>query len=447
MAESEMRSKKLVHEGCTIYKEKPFVYVLSSKLRTEYCDFCLKKGQFMKCSGCHYVYYCGKVCQKDGWSVHKSECRGLKRVAPRILPDAARFIARLIHILRKGGDLVKSYYLENCFRMYKDLMSHYPNIKGDQQRMEHFTSLCAVLFEFLGDDSLPNSAELMGMYGRMCINSFNIIDQELQCIGTGMYLGASVIDHSCSPNAVAIFDGPILSIRALQTFQYLDWSQIKISYIDILNTTKDRQSELEAAYYFLCKCPKCLEPEPPEINAAACPNEKCDNHIDTEIITPGDKCAKCDTVVSETFLKRFKEVIEFTDLHLQNMKQLAYFDVCEICLKKQEGVLHKFNIKHVKTLDLAFQSSIDFQKWDFARKFALELVDAFYKYYGHVHPITGLLHLKLGKILLFEENDQLALEHLTKAYQILKIIHGVGSHLFKDELVPLLQQARAAIAN
>lgn len=36
--------------------------------------------------------------------------------------------------------------------------------------MEHFTTLCAVLFEFLGDFSLPNSAELMGMYGRVSKN-------------------------------------------------------------------------------------------------------------------------------------------------------------------------------------------------------------------------------------------------------------------------------------
>ncbi|KAJ3664643.1 hypothetical protein Zmor_000196 [Zophobas morio] len=440
-----MRTKKLVHEGCTIHKEKPFVYVLSSRLRTERCDYCLKKGQFMKCSGCHYVHYCGKICQKDGWSVHRFECRNLKRVSPRVLPDAARLLARLIQILRKGGDLVKSYYLENCFRMYKDLMSHYPNIKGDKPRMEHFTSLCAVLFEFLGDDILPNSAELMGMYGRMCINSFNIMDQELQCLGTGMYLGASVIDHSCTPNAVATFEGPVLYIRALKTFHYLDWSQIRISYIDILNTTKDRQKELETAYYFLCQCPKCLGPEPPEIQAAACPNPTCDNSIDAQNASPGDSCSKCGTPISETFLSNFNEVLEFTDMHLQNMKQMAYLDVCEICLQKQRGVLHKYNIKHVKTLDLAFQSSIDFQKWDFARTLALELVDAYYKYYGGVHPVTGLLHLKLGKILLFEESDELALEHLTTAYKILKITHGVGSSLFKEELGPLLKQAQMAL--
>lgn len=113
--------------------------------------------------------------------------------------------------------------------------------------MDHFTSICAVLFEFLGDRSLPNSAELMGMYGRvsvtkmfyfttcssnnwsfqMCINSFNICNQDFQCIGTGIYLAASIIDHSCEPNAVAIFEGTTLNIRSIKPLQELDFTKVK----------------------------------------------------------------------------------------------------------------------------------------------------------------------------------------------------------------------------
>lgn len=111
--------------------------------------------------------------------------------------------------------------------------------------MEHFTSVCAVLFELLGNSFLPNSAELMGMYGRvssikmipqrsfliisqfqMCINSFNICNQDFQCIGTGIYLAASIIDHSCDPNAVAIFEGTTLNIRNTKPIEKLDFTQV-----------------------------------------------------------------------------------------------------------------------------------------------------------------------------------------------------------------------------
>ncbi|CAH0558711.1 unnamed protein product [Brassicogethes aeneus] len=224
--DSDMGLKKQeVKSGTIIHQEKPFVYVLSSKYRTEYCDFCFKKSELSKCSGCKCVYYCGRGCQKLGWDIHKMECKNLAKVAPRLVPDAARVLARLIKKLQKGGDQVKEYYSEKRYRMFKDLMSHYPTLKNDQHKMEHIGSLYGVLSEFLGNDRVPNSAEIMGLYGRMCVNSFNICNQEFQSLGTGIYLGASVLDHSCAPNAIAIFEGTTIQIRTLKDLKYYDLSE------------------------------------------------------------------------------------------------------------------------------------------------------------------------------------------------------------------------------
>lgn len=52
-------------------------------------------------------------------------------------------------------------------------------------------------------------------------------------------------------------------------------------------------------------------------------------------------------------------------------------DVCKVCLKKQEGILHKFNIYHIKILDLAFESSIDFGQFEEAKDFGIELDEAY----------------------------------------------------------------------
>lgn len=158
-------------------------------------------GELRKCSSCHYVYYCNKACQKEGWPIHKLECNHLKRVMPRVVPDAARLLARLIKKLEKGGNSIKSFYAPNKFRMFKDLMSRkkqkviydiifnynfiadYPNLKEDGRRMEHFVSLCSVLNEFL-DGFIPNTVELMGVYGRVsfifCLfNILNIYKKDL----------------------------------------------------------------------------------------------------------------------------------------------------------------------------------------------------------------------------------------------------------------------------
>nr|CAI5868987.1 unnamed protein product [Callosobruchus analis] len=352
-------------------------------------------------------------------------------------------LARIIKTLEKGGDTKRTYYDQTHYRTFQDLMSHYDAIKQDQPRLDHISSLYGVLFEYFNGENLPCPSELMEIYGKMCINSFNICSQELQSVGTGMYLGASVLDHSCKPNAVATFEGTMLVLRALENIDVLDWSKMFISYIDVMALKKERQAELESAYYFLCQCPRCLEPEPMvEMMGMACPNKKCQNCIDSTSIKPGQKCSKCKTEIKEEFIREFDEIMDMTKMHLDKMKgSTSYLDVCNVCLKKQEGLLYEYNIRHVKTLDLAFDSSIDLGKFDDATQYGLGLVNSFHKYYGKTHPLTGLLHLKLGKLLLYQERVKEAIEHLQQAKCILQVTHGITSSLFKEQFIPLYKQA------
>ncbi|KAK4881149.1 hypothetical protein RN001_004468 [Aquatica leii] len=431
--------KKEVKKGTLLLSEQPFVYVLSSKFRTEYCDVCFLKKDLRRCSNCQYVYYCGKTCQRDGWSIHKLECSSFKRIIPRIVPDAARLLFRLIKKLGKGGSNIKSYYTKTKYRKFKDLMSHYPNIKDDPIRMEHFMSLCGVLSELLGNEFMPNTVELMGIYGRMCVNSYSICDDELKTLGTGIYLAASIIDHSCQPNAVAIFQGILLNIRATEEMGSLNWDKVFLSYTDTLQTPEVRQKDLISTYYFLCKCPRCLDPKESLImSAGACPNQKCDAPLPLSKETL-ENCYQCGTVISEDVKQQFKEVTELTDMHLQNMK-LAYLDVCKVCLRKHEGVLHRLNIQHVRILDSAFESSIDFGQWDDAKKFGIALIPGFRKYLGDIHPLLGLLYLKLAKILAFQGDLVSARKYLRESCTILEITHGDNSNLYKNEILPLIQE-------
>ncbi|XP_030755514.1 histone-lysine N-methyltransferase SMYD3 isoform X2 [Sitophilus oryzae] len=441
--EAMHEKKVIVPQGTTIHQEKPFVYILSSKYRTECCDFCFKKSNDLaKCSSCKYVYYCGKICQRQGWGIHKQECKNLKKTLPRILPDAARLLYRLYKTLDNGGDTFRSYYTEKKYRVWRDLISHYPEIKRDKKRMEHLTSLYGVLYEFCDGEMLPNIAELTGFYGRMCVNSFNICNQELQSLGTGIYLGASIIDHSCQPNAVAVFEGTTIFIRTLETLPCLDWSKVRISYIDVLASTEERKNELKETYYFMCDCPKCLGPENmSEMYGAACQNRNCDNYIDvSEKI-----CKKCDNVLSEDFVEHFRNIMEFSSMHLDSMRNTTYLDVCRVCLRKQEGVLYKYNLKHIKMLDLAFESSIDLEAFDIAAEYGLKLIECYHMYYPTVHPLTGLLHLKLCKLLLYQDKTKEGIVHLRKASDILKITHGNSSILYKTEVLPLIQQCRSML--
>lgn len=85
---------------------------------------------------------------------------------------------------------------------------------------------------------MPNIAELMGIYGRICTNCFNILDLNMNTIGVGIYLGASVMDHGCKPNAVAVFEGTTIMIRTVTDLPSLDWSQASIDKDENFNNRK-----------------------------------------------------------------------------------------------------------------------------------------------------------------------------------------------------------------
>lgn len=114
----------------------------------------------------------------------------------------------------------------------------------------------------------------------MVVNTFNILDGEMQSIGSGIYLAASVIDHSCAPNAVAVFDGTTLFIRTLIELKSLDWNKVFITYIDLLNRPSERQKDLQSTYYFLCQCQRCLDVEQLDwMTSTICQNPSCKKRI------------------------------------------------------------------------------------------------------------------------------------------------------------------------
>lgn len=64
----------------------------------------------------------------------------------------------------------------------------------------------------------------------MCINAFNILDDNLNTIGSGIYLAASVLNHSCVPNATATFDGIELRIGAIMDIEHTDPELVTSSF-------------------------------------------------------------------------------------------------------------------------------------------------------------------------------------------------------------------------
>lgn len=117
--------------------------------------------------------------------------------------------------------------------------------------------------------------------------------------------------------------------------------------MDLLSTPEYRRSELERNYFFICDCTRCLNPiESVESNGAACSNSKCNEILNFHQSIK--ECPKCNAIVTNEKIERFHEVLEFTKMQLDEMKDIAcklfqffnfYSRTCPIyCNKIQESI-------------------------------------------------------------------------------------------------------------
>jgi hypothetical protein len=99
-------------------------------------------------------------------------------------------------------------------RKWSHLMDHYEDVIHDASAMLRFNDIIQDL-EKIFQEAIDVKF-LISVYGKILVNSFAIQDELLRPIGRAVYIGASVFDHSCQPNACFVFVGKTLYIRAMK---------------------------------------------------------------------------------------------------------------------------------------------------------------------------------------------------------------------------------------
>jgi len=141
-------------------------------------------------------------------------------------------------------------------RCLNDLMSHFEEIQKDSERQ---TEINTIKNDF-ETCNIDVSIELLTkLFGILVINSFGIMIRDsingYEHCGSGLYICASGLDHSCSPNVFAVANKNCLQLRARKNIAIDE--EFFISYIDTQMPKPKRQSELKSRYYFDCQCTRC----------------------------------------------------------------------------------------------------------------------------------------------------------------------------------------------
>uniref|UniRef100_A0A6P8R3D9 [histone H3]-lysine(4) N-trimethyltransferase n=1 Tax=Geotrypetes seraphini TaxID=260995 RepID=A0A6P8R3D9_GEOSA len=237
-----LRATSILPPGELLYAmDEPFAYTVSKKSRGAVCERCLcRKDHLLRCSQCKFAKYCGVRCQKEAWGDHKSECKCLKSSHPRVPTDSVRLVGKIVFkLLKQSSCPSEELYSFSDLESNKKVLSE--EIRSGLENLAMVLQL--YLKEEIKDFSqLPPGSNILeffaktpeaGLIGqnKICVessiyiksevtcNSFTISDGEMQEVGVGLYPSMSLLNHSCDPNCVIIFEGQRLLLRTIKEIQ------------------------------------------------------------------------------------------------------------------------------------------------------------------------------------------------------------------------------------
>uniref|UniRef100_A0A914W756 MYND-type domain-containing protein n=1 Tax=Plectus sambesii TaxID=2011161 RepID=A0A914W756_9BILA len=203
--------------GRPLFEEWPFAYVVKSSHIQNVGDESqyLPERALQRCSRCGLARYCNRNCQTSAFKDHKEECKLLARTNGFVPDTTSRLMARII--FKRNAEYQPDARLPEQLhkRRFQDLMNHADDILKDPIRSEQFKDCCKALEIFFGSEKCPPTNDLLDVFGKIITNAYGINVNGLD-MAYGLYVGASVLDHSCNPDATYTFDGPKIAIHPLK---------------------------------------------------------------------------------------------------------------------------------------------------------------------------------------------------------------------------------------
>uniref|UniRef100_A0A8C7WM15 [histone H3]-lysine(4) N-trimethyltransferase n=1 Tax=Oryzias sinensis TaxID=183150 RepID=A0A8C7WM15_9TELE len=400
-----LRATTKIRRGVLVTSAEPVAYCVSNKRAREVCHHCFTRCEtLLRCSQCKMARYCNSACQKRAWPGHKTECRCLCSLLPRHPTDSVRLAARLIFTLVSG----------RC--IYRGLDWVFVDLDSMPEQKKEGLSELATMLELYMETEIPDlkqrmtselplsCREALSIIAKVTCNCFTISDGELQEIGVGLYPSLSLLNHDCRPNCVMVFNGTELQLRAVQDIN--PGEELRISYIETLSLTEDRQKQLEEQYHFTCHCQRCSSKE-------------------------------------QSIGLLYEQSLMSNSL-ITSLDWLELLENCSNLLTSAGEEVPDENLYKLKITDMALDASVHLGRWEEALSFGLKTLPSYRLYYPDPHPVHGVQLMRVGKLQHHLGCIDDALESFKEAFKILKLTHGEGHPLIVD-LMMKMEECRSEI--
>ncbi|KAK4572932.1 hypothetical protein RGQ29_031065 [Quercus rubra] len=430
------------HPGEVIISQEPYVCVPNKSPVESRCDGCFTTSNLKKCSGCHVVWYCGSTCQKLDWKLHRLECEALSRLDKdrrKCVTPSIRLMVKLYLRRKLQSEKVIPTTATDNYNLVEALVSHMPDI--DEKQLVLYAQM-ANLVNFILQQPDINIKEIAENFSKFACNAHTICDSELIPLGTGLYPVISIINHSCLPNSVLVFEGRLAVIRAVQHIP--QGAEVLISYIDTTGSTMTRQKALKEQYLFTCACPRCIKlgqsddiQESAVLEGYRCKDEGCNGFLLRSSDDKGFICQQCGRVRDKEEIRKIaSEVKSMSEKALMSLSS-GTVSMHQTIEKLQRKLCHPFSISLMQTREKVLKILMELQNWREALAYCKLTIPVYQRVYPGFHPLLGLQYYTCGKLEWFLGDTEDAIKSMTKAMDILRITHGTNTPFMRDLLMKL----------
>ncbi|XP_059631873.1 histone-lysine N-methyltransferase ASHR1 isoform X2 [Cornus florida] len=435
--------------GEVIVSEEPYVSVPNRTSVDLRCDGCFMSSNLKKCSACQAVWYCGSTCQRSDWKLHRLECQALSKLDKnrlKSLTPSIRLMVKLYLRRKLQSEKIIPATATDNYNLVEALVSHMSDV--DEKQLVLYAQMANLVSLILQWPEI-NIKEIAENFSKLACNAHTICDSELRPLGTGLYPIVSIINHSCLPNSVLVFEGKLAVVRAVQHIP--KGTEVMISYIETAGSTMTRQKALKEQYFFTCKCSRCIKvhediQESAILEGYGCKSNGCYGFLLRDLDGRGFICQQCGLVRDKEEIKKIaSEVISMSDqasMSLSsgyNMEAIRMYKMIE---KLQQKLYHPFSINLMRTQETLVRILMEVQDWKEALAYCRLTIPVYQRVYPGFHPLLGLQYYTSGKLEWFLGDTEDAIKSLGKAVDILRITHGTNAPFMKDLLVKL-DEARA----
>nr|XP_010926450.1 histone-lysine N-methyltransferase ASHR1 isoform X1 [Elaeis guineensis] len=416
------------------------------------CDGCFASNNLRKCSACRVAWYCGNACQRSEWKLHQLECQALVALSEerkkKLTPTIRLMVRLMLRRKLQSEQVIPTTAIDN-YSLVEALESHISDV--DKEQLVLYAQM-ANLVKLVLPSLEVDLKEIACNFSKVACNAHTICDSELRPLGTGLYPVISIINHSCLPNSVLVFEGRVAFVRAVEPIPKC--AEVLISYIETAATTQTRQNDLKQ-YFFTCTCSCCTKNSYEELRENAilegyrCKDKKCNGFLLLESDKKAFRCQQCGLVRDQQEIEKIaSEVAQLSQKASAVLSSGNYSEASAIykTIKQlQLKVCHQCSIYLLRTHETLIKILMELKDWRGALTYCRLTIPVYQRVYPAVHPMLGLQFYACGKLEWALECTEDALKSFTKAMDVLRITHGTSTPFMRD-LSRQLEEARAEVS-